>query len=90
MATVGSEVLAFDVGVDRHLSDLASTNWFDEIDRHDATTLVEQALGTFGDFDLHAAGLPIVDDDVRVTRHLAVIFPHGSLIVPKLRYGRLL
>lgn len=49
------EVLALDVGVDRHLCDFASTNRLDEVDGHDATLLLQQGLRWFGDFDLHDA-----------------------------------
>ena len=50
---VGRSVLALDVGVDRHLSDLASTGGPDEVDRHRAALAFEQGPGVVGDLDLH-------------------------------------
>jgi len=61
MLAVGGEVLALDVGVDRHLSDLASTDGLDEIDRHHPALAGEEVHGRVGDLDLHTATLPAPD-----------------------------
>jgi len=53
MGAVGGEVLAFDVGVDRHLCNFASTNWLDEVDGHRATALFKQCFGALADLDFH-------------------------------------
>jgi hypothetical protein len=52
-STVWRQVFASDIGVDRHLSDFASTGWADEVDRHCSALLLQQLLCIFGDFDLH-------------------------------------
>ena len=50
---VRRKVLSLCVGVDRHLSDFASTNCRDEVDGHRATPLGEQLLGSGCDVDVH-------------------------------------
>lgn len=52
-APIRRKVLAFDIGVDRHLSDLASTGGPDEVDRHGAATFDEQDFSVWGDVDVH-------------------------------------
>ncbi len=52
-AAVWRQVLAFDVGVDRHLGNLASTNRRDEVDGHGAATFGEKLLGPGRDVDVH-------------------------------------
>ena len=52
-SAIRSQVLVFGVGIDRYLSNLASTNGLDEVDRHGATALVEQRCGFLCHLDLH-------------------------------------
>ena len=47
------QVFSLGIGVDRHLSNLASTNRCDVVDGHGATPLGEQLLGLGCDFDVH-------------------------------------
>jgi hypothetical protein len=54
---VRCQIFAFDVGVDRHLSDFASTGRADEVDRHRAALLLQHAARFVGDLDLHYAHL---------------------------------
>jgi hypothetical protein len=54
---VRRQILASDIGVDRHLSNFASTGRADEVDRHRAALLLQHAARLVGDFDLHCATL---------------------------------
>ena len=54
---VRRQILALDVGVDRHLSDFASTGGPDEVDRHRAALLIQHAARFVSDLDLHSATL---------------------------------
>ena len=54
---VGIEVLAFCVGVDRHLSWFASTNRCNEVEGDPPALLASQFDGGFCDVDVHTASL---------------------------------
>ena len=54
---VWRKILALDVGVDRHLSDFASTGRADEVDRHRAALLLQHLPRLVGDLDLHPQSL---------------------------------
>ena len=55
------QILAFGIGVDRHLGNLASTNRRNEVDGHGPTALCEQLLGARRNVDVH-------DEPSRVVR----------------------
>ena len=57
---IRSEVLVFRIGVDRHLSDAASTNGLDEVNSHRAASLSEEFFGVRCHFDLHGSEPPLV------------------------------
>lgn len=51
------EVLTFDVGVDRHLCNLASTGWTDEVDRHRSALLLQYPSSVVRNHNLHRVSL---------------------------------
>ena len=51
---IRSQVLVLNIGVDRHLGDLASTGGADEVNRHRAALLLQDLASIVGDLDLHA------------------------------------
>ncbi len=50
---IGTEVFAFEIGVDRHLQLAASTDRRNEVDGHDPALLAEQFHGFGGDIKVH-------------------------------------
>ncbi len=52
---VRAEVLAFEIGVDRHLQCAASTDWRDEVDRHDPALLTDEVDSFRGDVEVHTS-----------------------------------
>ncbi len=50
---IRGQVLAFGIGVDRHLGNLASTNRRDEVDSHDPAPFRQELLGVWCDVDVH-------------------------------------
>ena len=52
---VRRQILSLYIGVDRHLSDFASTGRADEVDRHRAALLLQYPASLVSDLDLHSA-----------------------------------
>ena len=51
--SIWSQILVFDVRVDRHFSYFTSTDGADEVNRHRATLFLQDLAGVVGDLDLH-------------------------------------
>ena len=75
---VGRQILALDVGVDRHLCNFASTGRADEVDRHRAALLLQYPASLVSNLDLHSTTVVIKSERMRSETPLTQIARKAS------------